>query len=81
MATGVRICRAVFCLCMVESDLENHEYGWLCRNRSWIRHEDGCVVVGVEVGWSVVEEWLLSEVGIPACAFLRAAPGGAYGER
>ena len=38
-------------------------------------------MVGVEVGWSVVEEWLLSEVGIPACAFLRTAPGGAYGER
>ena len=35
--------------------------------------KDGCVVVGVEVGWSVVEEWLLSEVGIPACAFLAAA--------
>ena len=35
-------------------------------------------MVGVEVGWSVVEEWLLSEVGIPACAFLRAAAGNRY---
>ena len=36
---AVQIRRAVFCLCMVESDLENHEYGWLSRNRSWILHE------------------------------------------
>ena len=24
---------------MVESELEDLEYGWLSRNRSWIRHE------------------------------------------
>ena len=37
--------------------------GWLSRNRSWIRHE-GWLSSGwgwFGCGWSVVEEWLLSE--------------------
>ena len=44
--------------------------GWLCRNRSWIRHE-GWLCCGC--GWVMVGEWLLSEVGILACVFLGAS--------
>ena len=39
---------------------------WLCRNRSWIRHE-GWLRRGLVAVEEMAGGWLLSEGGIPAC--------------